>query len=108
MKKRKAKTITTKLAMEWANAAARSPCILGFAVDRRARLRAPCRQPRSENGGAARRHSAGMEACQALCLQRLGDRCVADGGVGPAARGRAASMDLPTLFGLIVATGMRL
>src|SRR6516165_3645157 len=61
------------------NAAARSSCILGAAIERCARVRAPCRQLRSENGGVARRHAARMEARQALRLQRRGDRCVADG-----------------------------
>ena len=75
--------------------AARSACILGVAADRRARLRAPCREHRSEDGGATRRHPAGLEACQALCLQRRGDRCVAGGGAGPAAS-RTDCADGPT------------
>ena len=33
MEKRKATTITTKLAMEWGDAAARSACDLGVAID---------------------------------------------------------------------------
>ncbi|MGF6313598.1 hypothetical protein ABIB82_007755 [Bradyrhizobium sp. i1.8.4] len=91
MEKRKARIITTKLAREWATLppdrhaswALRLSDVRGFA---------PCRQLRSENGGAAR-----MEARQALCLQRRGDRCVADGSAGSAASGRATPMDLPYL-----------
>lgn len=94
MEKRKARIITTKLAMEWATLppdrhaswALRLSDVRGFA---------PCRQLRSENGGTARRHAARMEAPQALCLQRRGDRCVADGSAGTAASGRAAPMDVP-------------
>ena len=97
MEKRKATTITTKLAMAWATLppdrhaswALRLTDVRGFArhvanIDPR-------------DGGATRRHLAGPEACQALCLQRCGDRCVAGGGTGPAASGRTAAMDLPLI-----------
>jgi hypothetical protein len=71
------------------DAAARSACVLGVAVDRRAVLRAQRRKHRSEDGGAARRPLAGIEACQALCLRRRRDRCVAGGGAGTAKMGCA-------------------
>ena len=74
METRKATSITTKLAVAWATLATRSTRFLGFAVDRRARLCAPCREHRSADGGAARRHLAAPEAREALYLQRCGDR----------------------------------
>src|SRR4051812_26854317 len=83
------------------NAAARSACILGVAADRRARLRAPYRQPRSEDGGATGRHPAGMEACQAL--EALLTAALAL----PPEHG-LRRWTYHTLFGLIAATGMRL
>ena len=64
-------------------------------------------QHRAEDGGA-HLHAAGIEARQARCLQRRGDRCVAGGGAGAAASRRAAPMNLPYPVRLIAVTGMRL
>ena len=106
MGKRKAETITTKLAMEWATLppdrhaswALRLTDVRGFA------RHVANFDPRTE---VPRWRPAWMEACQALRLQRRSNQCPAGGGAGPAARGRTAAMD-HTLFGLIAVTGMRL
>ena len=71
MEKRKATTITTKLAVAWATLppdrhpswALRLTDVRGFA---------PCCQHRSGDGGAARRDLAKPEAREALRLQRCG------------------------------------
>ncbi|MET4037354.1 MULTISPECIES: hypothetical protein [unclassified Bradyrhizobium] len=67
MEKRKARIITASLAMEWATLPPDRHASWALRL-RRAGVRAPCRQLRSENGGAPRRHAARMEACQALCV----------------------------------------
>ena len=97
MEKRKATIITTKLAMEWATLppdrhaswALRLSDVRGFA------RHVANLDPGTEVPPVG--ILPGIEARQALCLQRRGDRCVAGGGAGSAAEGRAAPMDLPYL-----------
>ena len=90
MEKRKANEARRSLG----DSATRSARILGLAINRRARFRAPCREHRSWDGGATRRHLATPEAGQALCLQRCGDRGVTEGGTCPASCKRTAPLNL--------------
>ena len=95
MAKRKAKTITTKLAMEWATLppdrhaswALRLTDVRGFA------RHVANFDPRTEVPPVG--ILPGWQARQALRLQRRRDRRVAGGGTCPAASGRAAPIDLP-------------
>src|SRR5215471_15295330 len=95
MEKRKATTITTKLALEWAtlspdrhaSSALRLNDVRGFA------RHVAGLDPRTEVPPVGL--LPGGKRAKPLCLQRCGDRCVASGSAGPAAGEWTASMDLP-------------
>src|SRR5690242_5504590 len=72
----------------------RSACVVGQAVERRARVRTASLRHKSEDGGTAQRDLFTIEASQALYLQRCRDRRIADSCASPTANGRTAPLDL--------------
>src|SRR5262249_35897470 len=108
MEKRKAVTITTKLALKWATLPPRPQRSMGVEADGRAWLRTSCREPQSKDRGAAYWHLATLEGGDAVCLKRRGDRRVAGRRACSAASKWTAAMDLPLFVWALAVTGMRL
>ncbi|UPJ94951.1 tyrosine-type recombinase/integrase [Bradyrhizobium sp. 172] len=106
MEKRKARIITTKLAMEWATLPPDRHASWCAAIERRAWVRAPFRQLRSENGGGRPWACCPDGSADVYSDAEIDALLTAALALPPADGLRQRTYH--TLFGLIAVTGMRI